>query len=225
MILECHNLTRTFRRQGQDFAAVKAVDISLSPGEFAVITGPSGCGKSTLFNLLTGLLSPTSGQILLNGQDLSTYRQKQWEQIRAQEIAYILQGHNLLDNLTVRDNICLPKRLVGLGGDLNSKAHSLLAEFGLAQMAEEYPANLSFGERRRVAIARAFVGQPQLVLADEPTSDLDPVNARLVMDFFQRRAQEGQTILISSHKLEILAPELTHYKMTAGELELVTSQN
>lgn len=223
MILECRKLTRNFRRQGQEFAAVKDVDLSLEAGEFAVITGPSGCGKSTLFNLLTGLLPPTSGQILLNGEDLSAYRQKDWEQIRAREIAYVLQGHNLLDNLTVLDNICLPRRLAGQEGDLSTRAMSLLKEFGLAKMAEEYPANLSFGERRRVAIARAFTGQAHLVLADEPTSDLDPANARLLMDFFQRRAQEGMTILISSHQLEILTPELSHYRMTRGQLEPVSS--
>ena len=139
--------------------------------------------------------------------------------MRAQKISYILQGNSLLPNFTVLENICLPHQLGGWQEDLKEKAMELLKEFGLENMAQEYPDNLSGGERRRVAIARAFVHDPILVVADEPTSDLDVENTEIILDYFQRQQQKGKTILISTHDLSCLRPGVTHYTMEKGVLQ------
>lgn len=218
MIIECQGLSKTFSRQGKEFAAVDQVDFQLARGEFAVVTGQSGSGKSTFFNLLTGILKATRGKIFFAGQELTNSSARAWASLRASKISYVLQGHSLLDNLTVKDNICLPQALTQASYNLEDEAVTLLRDFGLGHMLNEYPGNLSYGERRRVSLIRAFVHQPSLVIADEPTSDLDPANAKLVMDFLAQKAKEGIAILISSHQLDILGPGLSHYEMDQGHL-------
>ncbi len=219
MLLAIKDLTKTFTRQKKTFEAVSHVGFSLKEGEMAVITGPSGCGKSTLFHLICGITKPDAGSIQLQGQEIAGLPAKQLAKLRAQKISYILQGNSLLPNFTVLENICLPHQLGGKSEDLKEKAMSLLKEFGLENMAQEYPDNLSGGERRRVAIARAFVHDPILVVADEPTSDLDVENTEIILDYFKRQQQQGKTILISTHDLTCLRPGVTHYTMAKGVLQ------
>ena len=185
------------------------------------LTGPSGCGKSTFFHLISGLTHADSGEILFEGKDLCKLSAKEWTHLRATQISYVLQGDSLLPNFTVLENICLPHRLCGEYPDLEKQAMQLLEEFGMEAMAQDYPTNLSGGERRRVAVARAVVHQPKLVIADEPTSDLDEENTALIMEHFQRQADSGKAVLISTHDLSCLRPNMVHYKMNKGVMQKV----
>ncbi len=215
-MLTTKKLTKTFDRQSRCFDAVHEVDFSIKAGELCALTGPSGCGKSTFFHLISGITKADSGKILFDGKDLCELSGKEWTQLRATQISYVLQGDSLLLNFSVLENICLPHQLCGSKDELEKRALELLKEFGLEAMAEEYPSNLSGGERRRVALARAVVHEPKLVIADEPTSDLDEENTALIMDHFQRQAESGKAILFSTHDLSCLRPGMTHYKMKKG---------
>lgn len=219
MILETKDLTKTYSRQGIEFDAVNGVDFSMDAGEIAILTGPSGCGKSTFFHLITGITNPTRGKVFLEGKEVTDLSSGEWASVRAEKISYILQGDSLLPNFTILENICLPHRLAGLRKDLESSAMALLEEFGLQKMAQEYPANLSGGEKRRVAIARAFVHDPLVVVADEPTSDLDEENTELILDFFEKQRTQGKAILISTHDRSCLRDGVTHYVMKKGIIE------
>ena len=152
MLLETKDLTKIYRRGEKEFRAVDKASISVEKGELAVITGPSGCGKSTLFHLISGITVPDSGLVLFEGDEITGISPQAAARLRAEKISYILQGNSLLANLTVLENICLPHRLSGCGIDVEERAIRLLEEFGLEGMAEEYPGNLSGGERRRAAI-------------------------------------------------------------------------
>lgn len=217
-MLTIKKLTKTFSRQNHNFDAVHEVNLHLEKGEFAVLTGPSGCGKSTLFHLICGLTKADSGSIILGKQDICQLTVPELTAMRASKVSYILQGDSLLPNFTVLENICLPHQLSGVEGDLEAQAMKLLRHFGLEAMAQDYPSNLSGGERRRVAIARAFVHDPQLIIADEPTSDLDEENTAMIIDFFQQQAAKGKTIFISTHDLSTCRPGMTRYKMAKGVL-------
>lgn len=205
----------------QSLMPVHEVDFSLDAGQLCALTGPSGCGKSTFFHLISGLTHADSGEILFEGKDLCKLSAKEWTHLRATQISYVLQGDSLLPNFTVLENICLPHRLCGEYPDLEKQAMQLLEEFGMEAMAQDYPTNLSGGERRRVAVARAVVHQPKLVIADEPTSDLDEENTALIMEHFQRQADSGKAVLISTHDLSCLRPNMVHYKMNKGVMQRV----
>ena len=215
-MLKTIQLTKTFSRQNRSFEAVDHVSFSLEAGELAVLTGPSGCGKSTFFHLLCGITRPDSGQILFKGRDITSLDSRAYADLRAEAISYVLQGDSLLPNLTVLENIYLPHQLCAPGKDLTQKARVLLERFGLENLANDLPANLSGGERRRVAIARAIVHEPKLIIADEPTSDLDEENAAMIMNVFQAQAAEGRGVLISTHDQSIIRPGSTRYAMRHG---------
>lgn len=219
-MLKTIDLTKTFARQNRDFEAVDHVTFSLEVGEMAILTGPSGCGKSTFFHLLCGITRPDSGQIFFNGSEITGLSETAFAAIRAEKISYVLQGDSLLPNFTVLENVCMPHQLYAAKEGLEERAKALLGQFGLADLAEDLPANLSGGERRRVAIARAFVHDPMLVIADEPTSDLDEENAAMIMDFFQAQAQAGKAVLISTHDRSCIRPGTTHYTMEHGVISL-----
>lgn len=223
-MLKTQELTKSFSRQEHNFDAVSNVDFSISDGEMVVLTGPSGCGKSTFFHLICGITKADSGSILFDHEDISNYTAQQWAQLRASKISYVLQGDSLLPNFTVLENICLPHRLCGNVAEaekLEETALNMLKDFGLEAMANDYPSNLSGGERRRVAIIRAFVHGPKLVVADEPTSDLDEENTAMIIDFFQQQAKQGKAILISTHDLTCLRPGMIRYKMEKGMMKKV----
>ena len=200
---------------------IKNINLEIEENKITAFIGPSGCGKSTFFHLISGLTHADSGEILFEGKDLCKLSAKEWTHLRATQISYVLQGDSLLPNFTVLENICLPHRLCGEYPDLEKQAMQLLEEFGMEAMAQDYPTNLSGGERRRVAVARAVVHQPKLVIADEPTSDLDEENTALIMEHFQRQADSGKAVLISTHDLSCLRPNMVHYKMNKGVMQKV----
>jgi putative ABC transport system ATP-binding protein len=219
MILEIKDLRKEYIRKNETFLAVNDVNISISEGEFVSIVGHSGCGKSTLLNMVAGLLKPTLGQIFIDGSEIFGKSAKELALLRNETIGYVLQGQSLLSNFTILDNICMPAYLSPSKKVVKARAMELLEEVGLKGMEEEYPAKLSGGELRRVSIIRGLINNPKILIADEPTSNLDPENSKMVMKFFKEINAKGTTVLISTHNLELLDYTQKTYEMEKGILK------
>lgn len=204
MFLEIKALCKEYKRGDRLFPAVDHVDLSVCRGDFINIIGRSGSGKSTLLNMLTGLLAPTSGSIELNGSDITALTDKEMCAFRNSRLGYIPQGGGLLSNMTVHDNVRLPFYLSKRQGDASGRASLLLEEVGLASLAGMYPAQLSGGEVRRVLVARSLMNAPDILIADEPTSDLDTGTTQEIMELFSRVNKSGTTLLIVTHELDTL---------------------
>jgi putative ABC transport system ATP-binding protein len=207
MLLYTKGLTREYHVGRNVIAALCAVDITLRRGEFVAIMGPSGCGKSTLLNLIGGLDQPTSGQVLLDGHDLAHYNEEQLAALRRHKMGFIFQRHDLFPVLTARENVEFPLLLDDVApADRRARAEELLALVGLAAKAEHLPEELSGGEQQRVGIARALANRPALLLADEPTGNLDSVTAAEVLDALESIArQHGLTLVMVTHDPESAA--------------------
>jgi putative ABC transport system ATP-binding protein len=176
----------------------------VAPREFVAVTGPSGCGKSTLLNLIGGLDAPSTGEIRLRGERIDRAGEARRARLRRTEIGFVFQFFNLILNLTVRDNVELPALLAGVPArEARRRTGELLARLGLESAGERVPGDLSGGQQQRVAIARALVNRPSLLLADEPTGNLDSTAAREVMSVLRERHGEGQTIVLVTHDLRI----------------------
>jgi ABC-type lipoprotein export system ATPase subunit len=203
-MLELRQLKRVYERDNMpSFIAVNNVDIKIKPGDFVCIIGRSGSGKSTILNMIVGLLRPTSGKVLINGSDLWSMNDNAMAKIRNSKIGYIPQGPSLLSNLTILDNVRLPFCLSHRKGSGIEPAMKLLEEIGLQNLSERYPSELSGGEMRRVAIARALVNNPDILIADEPTGDLDEETTKEVMKLFYDINSKGATILMVTHEYDI----------------------
>jgi putative ABC transport system ATP-binding protein len=198
------NLTKVQRSDGVTVRAVRGVSVSVSRGDFVAVTGPSGAGKSTLLHLLGGLEPPTSGEIWLNGQRVDGLSQARWALLRRRHIGFVFQFFNLVSNMTVADNVELPALLSGASRrQARARREELLADLGLTAKAGAAPARLSGGEQQRVALARALANQPSLLLADEPTGNLDSANTRDVLRLLGRAHDQGQTILLVTHDARV----------------------
>ncbi len=202
-ILVARDLVKTYD-QGR-VRALDGLDLEVHAGEFVSVIGPSGSGKSTLLHMLGALDRPDSGQVLLDGQDLAQVRRL--DRVRARSLGFIFQLHNLLPSLTALENVELPLRALGLGRrERADRARALLDAVDLPDRTGHRPAELSGGQRQRVAVARALVNDPKVVLADEPTGDLDQAAGRRVMDLLWRlREERGLTIVLVTHDLESAA--------------------
>lgn len=199
-ILSTQALSKTYRTDGITVQAVHDVNLVLAPGEFVAVMGPSGCGKSTLLHLLGGLDRPTSGEIYLNSQRIDHLGETQLAILRRQHIGFVFQFYNLISNLTVADNVELPALLIGRrGSETRRQRQELLTLLGIADKAQLAPARLSGGQQQRVALARALINRPTLLLADEPTGNLDSQNAREVLALLKHSHQQGQAILLVTH--------------------------
>ncbi len=218
MLLEVDQLTKEYRRGENTFTAVDHVSLSVAAGEFISIIGRSGSGKSTFLNMLTGLLKPTSGSVFFDGISLENLPDDDLSRLRNARIGYVPQGVSALANFSVFDNVRLPFFLDKREGDISGRASFLLEEVGLQHLADMYPAQLSGGELRRVFIARALVNSPDILIADEPTSDLDVKSAAEVMQLFSRIHQTGTTVLIVTHELDALGFGNRVLKMDSGRL-------
>ncbi len=218
MLLKLETLSKTYQRAGRDFNAVHAVDFTLKEGEFISIIGRSGSGKTTLLNMITGLVKPTSGKVLLLGEDLYAKTDDQISKIRNTTIGYIPQQIALLGNLNVTENICLPYFLYPREGDPLGRAHIILEQLGIAHLAKSYPKELSGGERKRVLIARAMLNEPKLIIADEPTSDLDIESTKEVMQIFETLNDAGTTLILVTHELDTVDYTKKLYTMSEGSL-------
>ncbi len=187
--------------------ALRDVDVEIAAGEFVAVTGPSGCGKSTLLNLLGGLDRPTRGEIELAGRRVDGYSEAQWALARRSEIGFVFQFFNLIANLSVADNVELPGLLAGLSSrEARARRQELLESLGIAEHADSAPGRLSGGQQQRVAIARALINRPSVLLADEPTGNLDSASARDVMALLRAAHDErGQTIVLVTHDARVAA--------------------
>ncbi len=199
-MIQTHDVTKTYRRGTHDVAALRGVSLQLPPASFAFVLGPSGSGKSTLLQLLGALDEPTSGEIILGGQRLNGMTARQRDAFRREHVGFVFQSFNLLSNLTAVDNVLVPFLPQGASADLKIRAVELLKQVGLSERLDHRPCPLSGGEQQRVAIARALLKQPKLVLADEPTGELDSQTGaevfRLLRDFNQRL---GATVIVVTH--------------------------
>jgi putative ABC transport system ATP-binding protein len=203
-LLRTCGLVKTYRTDGVTVPAVRGVDIELGVGEFVAIMGPSGSGKSTLLHVLAGLEPATSGEIWLRGQRVDGLSTAGWAILRRRHIGFVFQFFNLLSNMTVADNVELPALLAGTTArQARKRREELLAELGLADKANAAPARLSGGEQQRVALARALANEPSLLLADEPTGNLDSSNTRDVLRLLRRAHDRGQAILMVTHDARV----------------------
>jgi putative ABC transport system ATP-binding protein len=218
MGLELRELTKEYRRGGKAFNAVNRVSLSVEPGDFISIIGRSGSGKTTLLNMSAGLLHPTGGTVLFEGNDLHRLKDRDLSLFRNEKIGYVPQGQSLLSNFTVFDNVCIPWFLFKREGDVEGRVFTLLEKVGISHLAASYPKELSGGEMRRTAIARSLINEPRLLIADEPTGDLDAQTTAEIMDLFSRIAREGTAVLMVTHELDTLRYGNKTYSMSAGNL-------
>lgn len=218
-MIQVAHVTKQFTRNDRDFDAVHDVSLEVKKGEFAAITGHSGSGKTTLFNMMAGLTAPLSGKIYIGGSEITGMKENEKAVFRSQNMGYVLQGQSLLNNFTILDNICMPAYLSSQVQEFKERAMELLRQIGLEEFAGEYPANLSGGEIRRVAIVRAMLNQPKVILADEPTSNLDPENSHKVMQMLKDISRSGTTVVLSTHELEYLSYVDRVFKMNRGKME------
>ena len=199
-MLRASGLTKAFRTDGGVVHAVRGVDLSIRAGDFVAVMGPSGSGKSTLLHVLGGLEPATSGEIWLSGQRVDGLSQARWAMLRRQHIGFVFQFFNLVSNMTVADNVELAALLGGASRrQARSRREELLAELGLSGKAHASPSRLSGGQQQRVALARALAHRPSLLLADEPTGNLDSANTADVLRVLSRCHAQGQAILLVTH--------------------------
>jgi len=204
-IVELKGVGRRFLEGDRERAVLDGVDAEVRRGEFVALLGPSGSGKSTLLNLIGGIDLPTSGEVIVEGEALTRMGERDRTLFRRHRIGFVFQFFNLVPTLTVEENLLLPLELTGrLGARERARARSLLEEVGLADRASAFPDRLSGGEQQRVAVARALVHDPALVLADEPTGNLDREMGRQVADLLDRLVRrEGRTLVVVTHSTEL----------------------
>ena len=218
-MIKVESLTKKFIRNEKDFDAVHNVSLEVKKGEFAAIIGHSGSGKTTLFNMIAGLITPDFGKIYIDDSEITEMTENEKAVFRNHNMGYVLQGQSLLNNFTILDNICMPAYLSSGMSEFRERAKELLREIGLEEFANEYPANLSGGEIRRVSIVRAMINNPKVILADEPTSNLDPENSHKVMQMLRDISKSGTTVILSTHELEYLSYVNRVFKMDGGTLK------
>jgi putative ABC transport system ATP-binding protein len=195
---------KIYNTRGTPLVALDGVDLNIGSGEFTSIMGPSGCGKSTLLHILGGLDRPTEGEVYLRGERVDGLSESQWACRRRGEIGYVFQFFNLIVNLTAADNIELPALIHGASSrDARQRRIELMEALGIADRAHAVPAELSGGEQQRVALARALVNEPEVLLADEPTGNLDSASAEDVLDVLRAFSDAGQTILMVTHDPQV----------------------
>jgi putative ABC transport system ATP-binding protein len=204
-MIQAHALTKTIDTGTHRVDILKGIELEIPRGQFAAVMGPSGSGKSTLLGLLAGLDTPTAGQIFLDGQEISGLKEDELALVRGRKIGFVFQSYHLIPTLTAEENVLLPMELAG-NGDGAKRASELLERVGLAGRRDHYPVQLSGGEQQRVALARAFMMRPPILMADEPTGNLDSENGRLVLDLLlSLNRQEGTTLVLVTHDQELAA--------------------
>jgi len=199
-MIEVRNLSKTFVSGSFTLEILKGIDLNVARGEVLAIEGPSGSGKSTLLGLLAGFDSPTSGSIRIDGAEITCLNEDQLAVLRGRKLGFVFQSYNLIPTLTAEENILLPMELRGDIEEMQAKAQELLAAVGLETRASHYPAQLSGGEQQRIALARAFACSPSLLLADEPTGNLDSATGKIVLELLlQLNRRSGTTLVLVTH--------------------------
>jgi putative ABC transport system ATP-binding protein len=220
--IELVRLTRRLPSGERELTIVDAVDLTIPAGQFLAILGPSGSGKSTLLALMAGLDRPTSGEVRIDGQPISNLSEDELALLRRHKIGFVFQSFQLLGNLTARENVLLPAELRGLP-DPPARADELLAAVGLSGRGHHYPSQLSGGEQQRVALARAFSARPPILLADEPTGNLDGATGRVVLDLMSElHRREGTTLVMVTHDPAVAALADRQIHLLDGRIERAT---
>ncbi|MBQ8305404.1 MAG: ABC transporter ATP-binding protein [Blautia sp.] len=220
MKLRAEGVSRQYFRQGKGtnvFNALKETDLTLEEGVVTEVTGRSGSGKSTLLNVCAGLLTPTTGKVFLGDTDLYAQEDAARSRLRNESIGVIPQGQTGLRSLTVLENVLLPCVMYGIEGQ-ETYAEELLEQMDIAELRNAYPSELSGGEMRRLSIARALIRRPGILLADEPTGDLDDENTHIVLSLLRKCADEGKAVLLVTHEAEAAAYADRIYRMEKGVL-------
>jgi putative ABC transport system ATP-binding protein len=219
-VIVTRNLQRDYDIGGEVVHALRGVDVVIRKNEFVAIMGPSGSGKSTLMNLIGCLDSPTGGEYWLNGHRVSELEDDELARIRNKEIGFVFQTFNLLPRATALHNVELPLVYAGLGSkERRALASDALARVGLSDRVQHRPNELSGGQRQRVAIARALVNSPSILLADEPTGNLDSATSEEILDLFEALHREGQTIVLVTHEPDIAEHALRQVHLKDGRVE------
>ena len=217
-IIKAENLSKSFKRGSNTLFAVKNVNFTLEEGDFVNIIGRSGSGKSTFLNLLSGLLKPTEGKIFAKGKDMSDFSDREISKYRNEVIGFVPQSLGTLPNLNVLENVSLPYYLFKRDDSAYEKAAMLLDEMGILHLKDDFPKNLSGGELKRVLIARSMINSPELLILDEPTSDLDKNTTMEIMDLLKKINSKGTALIIVTHELDILKYGNTLCQMEDGSL-------
>ena len=199
-MIKIENIKKVFRTEDVETWALREVSLEVKAGEFVAIMGPSGCGKSTLLNILGLLSSPSEGTYMLDGKDVSTLSESDRIKLRKGALGFVFQSFNLIDELNVSENIELPLLYMGVSAkDRKEAVKAVIDRVAMGHRAKHFPAQLSGGQQQRVAIARAVISNPKLILADEPTGNLDSKNGREVMELLKELHREGTTIVMVTH--------------------------
>ncbi len=220
--VELKNVSREYLIGEQEYKALNKVNININRGEFVVILGPSGAGKSTLLNILGGMDSPTSGEVFVDGHEISKYSAKQLTNYRANKVGFIFQFYNIMPTLTVEENV----RLVEDVSETDKDASAVLKSVGLAKHARKFPNELSGGEQQRVSIARAVMKNPALLLCDEPTGALDSKTGVEVLKLLRQQADENTTVIVVTHNAQIaeIADRVIYLKNGQIERDIVNKK-
>lgn len=226
VLVQIEDMCKIYNPGENEVRALDHVSVSIEEGEFVAIIGQSGSGKSTLMNMLGCLDVPTSGKYILNGQDVSDLNDDELSDIRNQEIGFIFQGFNLIPNLTALENVELPLIYRGVSrGERNELSRKALEKVGLGHRIHHKPAEMSGGQQQRVAIARAIAQAPPVILADEPTGNLDSRSTGEIMQILQELHSEGRTVILITHDNEIAAQAKRVIKIKDGRIEADSVKN
>ena len=215
--IECSGLFKIYKAADLEVVALRGLELTVKKGEIIAIVGASGSGKSTMMHLLGCLDRPTSGRYLFKGQEINTFNAKQLARIRSQEIGFVFQTFNLINRTTALDNVTIPL-IYARVSNVRKPAAAALERVGLAARASHKPSELSGGERQRVAIARAIVNNPSLILADEPTGNLDTTTGNQIMDIFRQLHADGVTIVLVTHETYVAAQAERIIRMRDGKI-------
>lgn len=200
-MLKLENISKTFMSQSRKKLVLDKINLTLEQGELASIYGSAGCGKSTLLNIIYGLHKPDTGKVLFMNENLETMNLSRLSEYKRKDVNYIMQGYSLLNNLTVKQNMIL---LQESNPDQNSRIEACMEDLGLGTFLDLYPIELSGGQAKMVAIARGIANSSKMIVADEPTAHLDQKSARRIIDLLRKEAQNGRSILVSSHDQMVL---------------------
>jgi len=201
-MLKLHSVSKQYRHRGASVAAMDNVTLEIQPGDFVSIVGPSGSGKSTMLLILGGMLTPSSGQVLIDGESVYGLTPEKRSILRRTKIGFVFQTFNLVPYLTALENVQVPLFLAGCDGREQSKRASLLLDrMGLADRMDHKPSELSVGQQQRVALARMLANNPSIILADEPTGNLDPETGQSILDFLEETNREGRTVIMVTHDM------------------------
>jgi ABC-type lipoprotein export system ATPase subunit len=218
-MIQATGVTKTFSTPAADIVAVDSVNLNVKPGEFILILGRSGSGKSTLLGMLAGLIRPTRGTIRIHGHGIEDLSDDRTAELRAREIGFVFQFSGLIPTVTTLENVLLPTLFCPGGPGSRSRGLALLEKVGLSGRADAYPGTLSSGEMKRAAIARALINSPSLLIADEPTGDLDVETEIEIMDLFRELNREGTTIVMVTHNPDLVPFAMRTFSMHQGKLE------